>query len=214
MDSVVQVPSEVYVARLMNHFNQQRKKIDQRLQDFSNVGRLSKTRLFEEFAFCLLTPQSKAKVCDVAIKRLVTLDLLLNGTREEIAPNLRGVRFHNNKAKWIINAREKFFNFILDFKEPTMAREMLVREFKGMGYKEASHFLRNIGYGRNLAILDRHILKNLVRMGLIKEIPHSISPKKYLEIEQKMKSFCLKQDISMAQLDLLLWSEETGEIFK
>ena len=85
---------------------------------------------------------------------------------------------------------------------------------KGLGYKEASHFLRNIGVGLDLAILDRHIIKNLKRYGVIEEVPKSLTPKKYLEIEEKMKEFARRIDIPMPELDLLFWSMETGEVFK
>ncbi len=85
---------------------------------------------------------------------------------------------------------------------------------KGMGYKEASHFLRNIGFGEELAILDRHILKNLKEFGVIDEIPSSISKKKYMEIESKMKEFSVSANIPIDHLDLVFWYKETGEIFK
>ena len=83
-----------------------------------------------------------------------------------------------------------------------------------MGYKESSHFLRNVGFGDDIAILDRHIMKNLVKYGVIEEIPKSLTDKKYLEIEEKMRKFASGVGIPMAHLDLLWWSEETGEIFK
>ena len=73
--------------------------------------------------------------------------------------------------------------------------------------------MRNIGH-RNLAILDRHILKNLVRHKVIKELPPTLTPKRYLAIEQQFQQFASKIGISMDALDLLFWSEETGEIFK
>ncbi|MDM7912425.1 MAG: DNA lyase, partial [Methanotrichaceae archaeon] len=82
------------------------------------------------------------------------------------------------------------------------------------GYKEASHFLRNIGLGGDLAILDRHILKNLALLGVIDGIPASPSKKMYLEIESKMIEFSRKAKIPMSHLDLLLWYKEAGEIFK
>ena len=85
---------------------------------------------------------------------------------------------------------------------------------KGIGYKEASHFLRNIGFGEHLAILDRHIMKNLKLLGIIDEIPISLTRKKYLEIEQRMVKFSKKVKIPMKHLDLVLWYKETGEIFK
>ena len=85
---------------------------------------------------------------------------------------------------------------------------------KGMGMKEASHFLRNIGFGGELAILDRHILKNLVAVGVIPEIPKSLSPKKYLAIESAMLEFSRSMGIPMDHLDIVLWYKEAGAIFK
>jgi N-glycosylase/DNA lyase len=84
----------------------------------------------------------------------------------------------------------------------------------GLGYKEASHFLRNIGLGEDLAILDRHILKNLMLLGVIREVPTSLSRKTYLEIERKMTAFSKEAGIPMSKLDLLLWYKEAGEVFK
>ena len=92
-------------------------------------------------------------------------------------------------------------------------REWLVKNVKGLGYKEASHFLRNIGY-RNLAILDRHILRNLVRVGVLKQIPKSISRFNYLETEKEFLDYSKKIKIPMDELDLLFWSMETGDILK
>jgi N-glycosylase/DNA lyase len=79
--------------------------------------------------------------------------------------------------------------------------------------KEASHFLRNIGE-RNLAILDRHIFKHLKRLGVIKEIPRSVTKRRYLEIEKKWHKYANKIGILLDELDLLFWSMETGEIRK
>jgi len=92
-------------------------------------------------------------------------------------------------------------------------REFLVRNVKGLGYKEASHFLRNTGH-RDLAILDRHILKNLAKLKVIKEVPNSLGASKYLEIEDRFSKFSSKVGIAMDELDLLFWSMETGKVFK
>jgi N-glycosylase/DNA lyase len=88
-----------------------------------------------------------------------------------------------------------------------------VRNIKGLGYKEASHFLRNIGF-KGYAILDRHILRNLCRWGVTEETASPGSKKKYLEIEAKMKDFANEIGIDFDDLDLLFWSNETGEILK
>jgi len=76
-------------------------------------------------------------------------------------------------VSWWLNSNQKF-------NENKDMREWLIRSIRGIGYKEASHFLRNIGLGENLAILDRHILKNLKFFGVIEEIPASLPKKNIL----------------------------------
>ena len=178
--------------------------------------------MFKEFIFCLLTPQSKAKICWDAVERMEQKSLLMNGDYREILECLEGVRFRNKKAEYIINSRAIFLDngipmvkpIISRFKSPEEARDFLVKDVKGMGYKEASHFLRNIGCGENLAILDRHILKNLKFLGKIKHIPQSISRKIYMELENLFLRTAEELDIPPAHLDLLLWFKESGEVFK
>jgi N-glycosylase/DNA lyase len=93
-------------------------------------------------------------------------------------------------------------------------REWLVKNVKGLGYKEATHFLRNIGKNGELAILDRHILRNLKRYGAIRTIPETLSRKKYLQIEKQFQKFAQQVEIPINAMDLLFWSFETGEILK
>ncbi len=178
--------------------------------------------LFKEFVFCLLTPQSKAKTCWNAVERLTKDGTIKDGSKVDIEMHLKGVRFKKNKSQYIIEARRQFFKngkflvrkYIATNKDPKSIREWLVENVKGYGYKEASHFLRNIGLGRELAILDRHILRNLKRYGVIEEIPKALSRKSYLEIENRMREFSREIGIPLEELDLLLWYKETGEVFK
>jgi N-glycosylase/DNA lyase len=80
--------------------------------------------------------------------------------------------------------------------------------------KEAGHFMRNTGLGCEIAILDRHILKNLVSLGVIKQLPPTLTHKRYLQIEKQMADFSAHSGIPLSHLDLLMWSEQTGRIFK
>lgn len=199
-------------------------QITSRLDEFNQIWRNGNQEdIFAELVFCILTPQSKARTCDDAVGCLLERDLLLKGDKNQIAIELKGkVRFHNTKAKNIVEARKTFTKkgklsikpIIAQFNDTRDAREWLVKNIRGIGYKEAGHFLRNIGLGENLAILDRHILKNLKFLRVIEEIPISLSKGKYLEIEKRMKEFAEQIKIPMSHLDLLLWYKETGEIFK
>ena len=97
--------------------------------------------------------------------------------------------------------------------DPEERRRWLVTHVKGMGWKEASHFLRNIG-GRNLAILDRHILKNLIHHRVLSAPVGGLTARRYGLIEQEFRRFGGVVGIPMDELDLLFWSRETGEILK
>lgn len=206
--------------RLISRYNKEKHKIKSRLKEFENRQKSNGKDIFAELCFCILTPQSKAVCCDKAICELKKSKLLFKGSKSDIAKKLKGLaRFHNKKSEYIVSAREMFKNcriFATGVKSGDVLkkREWLVRNIKGLGYKEASHFLRNIGLGKGIAILDVHILRNLRRFKVIKEIPKSLSGKNYLMIENKMRDFSKKVNIPIEELDLLFWSGETGFIFK
>jgi len=198
-------------------------EIGARLEEFKRLWRTGTDEdIFAELVFCILTPQSRARTSWAAVGNLMNKALLLKGNKNQIAGELDGVRFKYKKAGYIVEARKQFStdgkvfikSRVAQFRDVYDARDWLAQNVKGIGYKEASHFLRNIGLGENLAILDRHILKNLKSLEIIKEIPGVLSRKRYFEIEKKMKEFAEKIKISMSHLDLLFWYKETGEVFK
>ncbi|WP_294065348.1 N-glycosylase/DNA lyase [uncultured Fusobacterium sp.] len=213
-----------YFYEIEKIYKEKQKDIEKRLREFKEIWEKgSNEDIHAELSFCILTPQSKAVNAWKAITTLRENGLLFNGSAEDIVEYLNIVRFKNNKAKYLVALREQmqnekgeiitkdFFNSITDVKEK---REWIVKNIKGMAYKEAGHFLRNVGFGKEIAILDRHILKNLVKLEVIEDVPKSLTPKLYLEIEEKMKAYCKFISIPMDSLDLLLWYKEAGEIFK
>ncbi len=204
-------------------YNSIRQDIISRLREFRDIWEEgSEEDLFKELVFCLLTPQSKAERCWEAVNNLEKKNLLFNGDIDEIANELNNIRFKYNKARYILEARKRFIangslkikDGIKNFEDIFEARDWLVKNVKGMGYKEASHFLRNIGLGENFAILDRHILKNLKIFGMIEEIPENMSKKMYFEIEQKIREFSKRISIPLVHLDFVLWYKETKHLFK
>ena len=197
--------------------------IEARLADFRAVGRGTDEQLFEELCFALLAIQASARSSDAAVRALEQEGLLWSGDPKRIARFLQHrTRFHNHKAAYLVRARERFFpdggpllKATLDrFPDPVEARAFLVAEVDGLGLKEASHFLRIIGRGEVLAILVRHNLRNLVRHRVIGRLPKSLTPKRYLVIEARLRRFSAAVGVSVGVLDLLWWSRQTGEIFK
>ncbi len=180
-------------------------EINKRLSEF---GLLNDDARFKEFMFCLLTPQSNAQRCWQAVEEISKLNKL---TFEKVVEILsKKTRFHNTKARRIIDAKASWEKIKPRLSDSNIfeLRNFLASEVNGYGLKEASHFLRNIGKSDNqIAILDRHILRNL-REGKIKNRKH------YFEVEQKFLDYAWEIGIPPDELDLLWWSEENGEIFK
>ena len=211
----------MHIKGLISDYESKKKQIKKRLKEFRMLQRAEDEDIFAELCFCILTPQSKAVYCDKAIRELKHTRFLFDGCVDAVKTKLKGVRFPNNKANYLVEAREflrdgRKINIIarIDKNDIFKTRDWLAKNIKGIGYKEASHFLRNIGLGKNLAILDTHILKNLKRFRVIKDIPVSMSKKAYLDIEEKMRNFSSSVKISLDELDLLFWSNQTGFIFK
>lgn len=188
-----------------------KKEIQSKLESFK---KLSEQEKYKEFLFCLLTPQSNAQRCWRAVEEI---SFLREMSLENVTKILKKkTRFHNIKAKRILEA-EKIWEKVqqeLQNKNPIELRNWLAKNVNGYGLKEASHFLRNIGKSNNkIAILDRHILRNLHQVGLINEQKVK-SQKDYLKIEKVFLNYALSINIQPDELDLLWWSQENGEIFK
>lgn len=214
---------ESFASSMIDLHDDLKEEIVLRLEEFRRLWeQKDDMAILKELFFCILTPQSKATTCWGAVEELSCNDLLLRGDYQQVLKVVGIVRFKYRKASYILEARNKFFHdgkitiisHLEEFEDPFEARKWLVGEVKGFGFKEASHFLRNIGLGENLTILDRHILKNLSRAGVIPEVPSSMTPSRYLEIERKMMAYCDHLGIPPSHLDLMLWYKEAGSIFK
>jgi N-glycosylase/DNA lyase len=200
---------------LQSLYADRRSAIRARLNEFENVP---SSDYFYELVYCLLTPQSSAVNADRAVRLLREYDLLNADLDPEPLLHQKEfyIRFHKTKAKHLITVKQQFTAIeqrVTNGSSSTELREWLVDNVPGLGWKEASHVLRNIGH-KNLAILDRHILRNLVRAGVVRSIPKTLTRKRYLAIEKKFFKFAQQIGISMDELDLLFWSMETGQILK
>lgn len=197
------------------------KRVYEKIRSFDKIRKSrDKNKFIEEFVFCLLTPQSKAREAHKAVGGIMENNYHINGTVENIKGHLKSVRFYNNKASYIIKNRkyflsDDFMDRVFDDSQCSrVIRDFLVKNITGYGYKEASHFLRNIGRGHNIAILDRHILKGLCELGCINEIPSTMNRKKYLDIEENLVKLSKDTGIDVLYLDFVLWYARTNDIFK
>ena len=222
--------------KLLEEYKIRKECIKERLEEFKSIynkpvswffendsmilkpsGKPDNERIFEELVFCILTANTSAVMGMKAVDS--ARNILTTGTFQEVQNKLKnaGYRFPNARAEYIVETRKRFTeNYGFDFKNiiensnnRIELREFFVKNVKGFAYKEASHFLRNIGvFG--LAILDKHILNSLLELSVIHEVPKSLDKKRYLDIEQKLAEFSKKINIGMDEMDLLLWSIKNG----
>jgi N-glycosylase/DNA lyase len=188
--------------------------IDLRMKEFEKLGKEKEDKVFSELCFCLLTANFQAEKC-IRIQKDMGRDFL-HLPEEELAKKLKeaGHRFWPQRANRIVEARDcktELCSLVMKESGKEM-REWLVKNVKGLGMKESSHFLRNVGY-KDVAIIDFHIVGLLVEEKLIEQ-PKTITPKKYLEIEQILDKLGKKVSLNLAELDLYLWYLETGKILK
>ena len=201
---------------LLNLQNSEIKElIEKRTAEFRENGKKDESGVFNELCFCLMTANFNAKK-SIEIQEKVGMGFL-KLDREELALKLKelGHRFPNTRAGYIFLARDKIEELdgiIKSSQKEEEKREWLVKNIKGLGYKEASHFLRNIGF-KNHAIIDFHIVDVLEKNNLIKK-PKTLNKKNYFEIENKLKEIGKKANLDMARLDLYLWYLETGKVLK
>ena len=211
------------IAELLQSYAGKRAAIQARLAEFARLREADDARLFEELVFCIFTAGASARMGLNSVEKV--RPLLPAGTVVELAAALTGAhRYPNARAAYIVatrdylrrecslRLREKLDSFGDDWHS---RRDFFAanKAIKGIGYKEASHYLRNIGY-RGYAILDKHILRTLHEHGLLESPDPPATKKKYLAGEQLMREYAARLGVDFDELDLLFWSNKTGEILK
>lgn len=211
------------VEKIKQAHEERRGEIRARLDEFRAVWESgADERLWEEMVFCFFTGGCSARMGLRSIEAV--RPILLDGTTEQLAAALKGVhRYPNARAGYITASREflqqhcdlRLREKLSGFENDLERRDWLVKEkrIKGLGYKEASHFLRNIGL-KGYAILDKHILRSLAELKIISDPKPPNTRLRYLTIETQLKELARRVAIDFDELDLVLWSLKTGEILK
>ncbi len=189
--------------------------VNKRVCEFINLGKAQSRDLFRELCFCILTANFNAEKSILIQERLK--DDFLYAEKHALSKSLKelGHRYPEKRAEYIVSARkymDSIKEIIFSIQEREEKRLWLVKNIKGIGYKEASHFLRNIGF-LDYAIVDFHIIDLLEKEALINR-PKSLTKKKYLQIESILARIAYQVCLSVGELDLYLWYMETGKILK
>ncbi|MBD3186980.1 N-glycosylase/DNA lyase [Candidatus Bathyarchaeota archaeon] len=190
--------------------------IEKRLLEFKKFRTATNHDIFKELCFCILTANCSAEMClkvhEAIGDRFLTTDSSMEFTRM-LKENK--YRFYNVRGSYLEEScqyRDNIKEILDEHEDELNLREWLVKNVKGLGYKEASHFLRNVGY-ENLAIIDFHVIDILCDHALIKK-PKTLTKRRYLQVEDVLRGISEELEISLAALDLYLWYFETGKILK
>ena len=215
----------VTVERVVATHRARRKEIRKRLGEFDEIWRKGfDARLWEELAYCIFTAGASARMGLNSVDAVQPL--LLDGDSDAMTAALQKAgahRFPVARPRYIVTTRNYFHvdcgmklrKRLRSFKDPFERRDWLAQEkqVKGLGYKEASHVLRNIGV-KGHAILDKHVMRCLAEIGVIDAAKPPSTRRKYLEVEQQLVRFARDVRIDFDELDLVLWSMKTGEVLK
>ena len=218
-----QTRTPITIDNIKNAHRERRTEIRQRLSEFTAViENGTDLNLWEEMVFCFFTGGCSARMGLNSLEAVKPI--LMTAEQPELADALSGVhRYPNARAKYIVHTRDflrKQYGFELrkrlqSFDCSLERRDWLVREkgIKGLGYKEASHYLRNIGF-KGYAILDKHVLNCLAELKIIDDPKPPNTRSRYLMVEEKLKQLTEVTQIDFEEMDLVLWSMKTGVILK
>ncbi len=189
--------------------------VRRRIAQFKKTGFGPKDGIFSELCFCICTANCSAERGIRAQKEIGRgfSDLPAAELKQKVRETV--CRFYNGKTSYILAARsirEPLFWELSSGKRGPELRDWIVTNVRGLGYKEASHFLRNIGYG-DVAIIDFHIIDLLEKHGLITR-PRTLTKSAYLKMEEVLKRLASRAGLDQAALDLYLWYMETGKVLK
>lgn len=216
-------PESITIENIKRAHRSRRTEIKGRLAEFAAIAERGDDReLWAEMVYCFFTGGCSARMGLNALEAV--RPVLLTGDQAELSGLLSGVhRYPNARARYIVASREflrehcglRLRNKLHSFECRLERRDWLVREkgIKGLGYKEASHYLRNIGFS-GYAILDKHVLNCLAELKIINDPKPPNTRAKYLMVEEKLRNLTRDLRIDFDELDLVLWSMKTGMVLK
>ena len=196
--------------------------------------RMTEDDLWRELVACILGSRVRFEVAHSAVDRIEKRRLLCQEHRssrfddyeqdilnalcgktiaEDGVDNQRRYPFFRIRASQIRRAAERFYGsrgsvheFLDDVRGIREARRRLVSEVPGLGPKQASLFLRNIGYVANVAVLDVHVLTYMSWVGLTDTLVKSVSTiRKYETLEDSFIKHSYSFGYTPDRFDLAVW---------
>lgn len=199
----------------------------------TNWRQLSEDKLWEEMCLCMLSSQTRFEQASTAVAHLKRQGLLSRLMRQpelvplsEVESMLRptrrrgkaiapSIRFWRTRARNLLEAAKLLYGgqnaglraLLSRLRDPENARSHLVATIPGFGMKQASHFLQNINYSRDFAIIDTRILRFLRDDLMVVDVESDgINRGIYVQLEQLIQRLASANGLEVRVLDRLVWS--------
>lgn len=189
-------------------------EIKNRLKEFKAQQEKGNKAWFSELCFCLLAANTSSFMAS-KMQEALGYEGFTHPEGEKAIVRLlndQKCRFYNRRGHFIaVNNIHK--NIKTKLVKQKDKRAWLVENIKGFGYKEASHFLRNVGHFDH-AILDKHVLNIMKEQKMVKTLPKSMNPKFYLKFEKRLLVLAKELKMTQGELDMYLWYLKTGKVLK
>lgn len=190
---------------------------------------LDERRLWWELSSCILSSQVPYSLAIAAADAIDAEGLLLNDRCDlEVLNQLlvkvlstplivegrsRIYRFPVVRARHLVATRavitaekRSLREFVYSFHDVVKARTWFVKYVPGIGPKQASMFLRNTGVSYELAILDRHVLNYMSKLGIYSGTNLFISGlTQYRQHEAVLREHAQELDCPVGLLDWAIW---------
>lgn len=191
---------------------------------------MTEDHLWRELVACILGSRVRFEVAHSAVERIEKRGLFRESWRSsrfeqyekdimavlsEVEGQPQRIRypFPRVRANQIRYAAERFYGCnetIREFLENSLnirhARRRLAFEVSGLGPKQASLFLRNIGYSSQIAVLDVHVLTYMNWIGLTERPMKSVSTlPKYEALEDAFMEHAYSFGYTPDRFDLAVW---------
>ena len=199
--------------------------------DINSNDKLNEETLWEELICCILSSQVSYEVAQAATFELVKSGLIgltpnfsnFRKFEEDVRAllqkplrvrdrNIR-YRFPNVRAQQIVQVHKtvsklggSLSKIVYEVKQPQELRDYLIEILPGIGPKQASMFLRNIGISYDLAILDRHVLNYMHATNIVTNAgARSFGKREYLSTEMKLLKYAEELGYPVGCVDWAIW---------
>ncbi len=223
-------------ARIINHTIKEMCGEISDSKKFKNWNKMSEENLFKEMAMCIFSSQLRFEIAEAIAHKLhkkgffkiskenlnriesyesemiqilsETITLNLDGKRKDVLP-----RFKNRWTKLVANTVRNIYlsnlsikGILLEASCPLDARRLLVKHVSGFGPKQASLYLRRVGYCSDMAVIDTHIIDYLALSQGVNVKQSSLSSLSFYETtEVVFKNIAKDFGYPVGAVDLATW---------